>query len=162
MCVLAIAGGALAVSQVFKQYQDINYQRQVGNYQAALMLEQGRQAEREAAYQRQEGIEEARRQKLNAILKMGDKKAAIAARNIALSSQTALNTVDDEKLNGELNALTTLKNSERKAQTYIDRANDYYRNAQLQSFQTKKKYRENLYNFGTNLGMKTLSWAFSA
>ena len=102
MCVLEIAGGVL------KEYQQINYQKKLGNYQSSLMILQGKQAEQEAAYQRQEGIEEARRQKLNAILRMGDKKTAIAGRNIALSSQTALNTVEDEKINGELNALTTL------------------------------------------------------
>ncbi len=150
MCVLEIAGGVLAVSGLLKEYQQINYQKKLGNYQAALMLSQGKQAEQEAAYQRQEGIEEARRQKLNAILKMGDKKTAIAGSHIALSSQTALNAVEDEKINGELNALTTLKKSEHSAQAYIERANDYYRNAGLKSFQTKNNYRKGLLDLGMN------------
>ena len=156
MCVLDIAGEVLKATNIGKALNTLEENRRMGNYQATLMMEQGRQAERETAYQRQEGIEEARRKKLNAILKMGDKKAAIAARNIALSSQTALNLVDDEKLNGELNALTTLKKSEYTAKAYMDRANDYYRKAGLQSFKTKNNYRAGLRQLGTDFEMQFL------
>ncbi len=154
MCVLDIAEEVLKATNIGRALTTLEEQRKMGNYQATLMAEEAKKSEKEAAYQRQEGIEEARRQRLNAILKMGDKKAAIASNNIALASATAINAVDDEKLNGELNALTTLKKSEYTARAYIDRANDYYRRAGLQSFKTKNNYRSGLRQLGTDLEMQ--------
>ena len=154
MCVLDIAGEVLKATNIGRALTTLEEQRKMGNYQAALMAEEARKSEKEAAYQRQEGIEEARRPRLSAILKMGDKKAVMASNNIALTSATAMNAVDDEKLNGELNALTTLKKSEYTAQSYIDRANDYYRKAGLQSFKAKNNYRSGLRQLGTDLEMQ--------
>ena len=44
---------------------------------------------------------------------------------------------DENKINSELDALTTKKESERKAQNYIDKSNSLYFNAALTSYNNK-------------------------
>ena len=82
---------------------------------------------------------------------MGKVKSKIASGNIALSSQTALNLVDDEKLNGELSALNTLKVSQRRSDAYLQQTGQYYSNAQLNSFNNKNNYKNNLFSAATCL-----------
>ncbi len=113
-------------------------------FQADQLVRQAKNAEQNAAYERQEGIEEARRQRLQAILNMGEQKTNIASGNIALSSEMALNLVEDEKLNGELDALTTLKESERRAESYMQSAQKYYEDAALVSFKAKNAFTSTL------------------
>lgn len=118
-------------------------------YQTELIKTQAKQSQQDAASERQEGIEEARRKKLQAILNMGDEKAAFASGNIALSSATALNVLDDEKQTGELDALLTLNSSEKSAEKYMCQSQRYYQNAALASFKAKNNYVNSL--FGTTL-----------
>lgn len=118
-------------------------------YQTELIKTQAKQSQQYAASERQEGIEEARRKKLQAILNMGDEKTAFASGNIALSSATALNVLDDEKQTGELDALLTLNSSEKSAEKYMRQSQRYYQNAALASFKAKNNYVNSL--FGTTL-----------
>ncbi len=118
-------------------------------YQTELIKTQAKQAQQDAASERQYGIEEARRKKLQAILNMGNEKVAFASGNIALSSATALNILDDEKQNGELDALLTLNSSEKSAEKYMRQSQRYYQNAALNSFKAKNNYANSL--FGTTL-----------
>lgn len=118
-------------------------------YQTELIRTEAKKARQDATYERQEGIEEARRKKLQAILNMGEEKTALASGNIALSSATALNIVDDEKQNGELDALLTLKSSEKKAENYMYQSQKYYANAALNSFKAKNGFINSV--FGSSL-----------
>ena len=143
------AAANLVVAAV--EIKEIQTQKAESEYQTELYTKQAEKAEKDAAYVRQEGIEEARRKRLQSILNMGEEKTSLAAGNIGLSSQMAINIVDDEKLNGELDALTTLKDSEREAQKYMDRADQYYSQAGLASFKSKNRYSNGL--FSTSFGL---------
>ena len=136
------AAANLVVAAV--EIKEIQTQKAESEYQTELYTKQAEKAEKDAAYVRQEGREEARRKRLQSILNMGEEKTSLAAGNIGLSSQMAINIVDDEKLNGELDALTTLKDSEREAQKYMDRAEQYYAQAGLTSFRSKNRYSSGL------------------
>ncbi len=125
-------------------------QKVIGDYQTKMIVKEAEIAENNAKYELQEGIEESRRQKLKSILNMGEQKSNIAAGNIALSSQTAINIVDDEKLNGELDALNTLKSSEHRAESYFQQADRLYENAGLNSFRNKKNYQNRVALTWTN------------
>ncbi len=143
------AAANLVVAAV--EIKEIQTQKAESEYQTELYTKQAKKAEKDAVYVHQEGIEEARRKRLQSILNMGEEKTSLAAGNIGLSSQMAINIIDDEKLNGELDALTTLKDSEREAQKYMDRAEQYYEQAGLASFRSKNRYSNAL--FGTSFGV---------
>lgn len=115
-------------------------------YQSALAVQQAEKAKTDAAYERQTGIEEARAQRLQAILNMGEEKANIAAGNISTNSQTALNIVDDAKLNGELEALNTLRESEKRANDYMFSSENYYSQAALTSFSANRNYTSSIFS----------------
>ncbi len=152
MCTVTLAiMGVTTALETFREYQNANYEKAYGNYKSQLLIQQANQARKNAAYEMQEGIEESRNQKLQSILNMGKVKSKIASGNIALSSQTALNLVDDEKLNGELSALNTLKVSQRRSDAYLQQTGQYYSNAQLNSFNNKNNYKNNLFSAATCL-----------
>lgn len=106
-------------------------------YERNIAVQQAEKARTDAAYERQSGIEDARTQRLQAILNMGEEKASIASGNISVNSQTALNIIDDAKLNGELDALNTLKKSEKRANDYLFSSEQQYSNIALNSFKSK-------------------------
>jgi len=118
-------------------------------YQASLAVQQAEKAKKDAAYERQTGIEEARNQRLQAILNMGEEKTNIAAGNISNNSQTALNILDDSKLNGELDALTTLKKSDKRANDIMFNSDNYYSAAALTSFSARRN------NLSNRLGLSS-------
>lgn len=138
MCVSAMAavGSALLASAV--KIQDAASKRKVELFQAEQNIKQAQIAERNAAYERQEGIDEARRQKLKAIQNMGVIKTNLASGNIYSSSETALNLADDEKFSGEMEALKLIDSSEKRAQVYFDSAQNYYARASLNKFRSKQ------------------------
>lgn len=121
-------------------------EKAAAKYQSELYVKDAEKAKSDAAYERQTGIEDARNKRLQAILNMGEAKTTIASGNIATSSQTALNIIDDEKLNGELDALTTIRNSEKKAQDYLYQSDQYYAQAGLTSFKSKSQYTKTMLN----------------
>lgn len=124
-------------------------------YQNELIKTEAKQARQEASYERQEGIEEARRKKLRSILSMGETQAELASGNIALSSATALNIYEDEKQNGELDALMTLNSSEKRAEKYMQQSQKYYANAALNSFNAKNSFVNSLFGSTLTLASKT-------
>ena len=80
----------------------------IQEFQAMQDIEQAKIAERNAIYERQEGIESARQRRLDAIQKVGTQQAIISSGNIMTSSATALNLFDDETLSGEIDALNLI------------------------------------------------------
>ncbi len=95
------------------------------------VVNEGKKAEADAAYERQQGLEESRRKKLDSIKNMTAVSAKFAASNLSTNSDTALNLTEDEKQAGELEAVNTINQSERKAKTYMDKADAYYKKAKL-------------------------------
>lgn len=101
----------------------------------------------------QEGIEDSRRKKLKSILNMGETTTKIAAGNIMTSSLTALNAVDDEKMNGEAEAISTVKSAYRRASDRFNKANMYYEKAKLK---TKNVFGKSFQNIGLT-ALKSMS-----
>lgn len=150
MVVMAIASAAAAATSTAVGLSQASAQKKTAAFQMEEAKKQAQKAELEAAYERQEGVEDARRQKLSAILKMSDTKVKMAGNNIALSSSTVLNMENDAKINSELDALTTQNNAEKKAQSLIDKRNSLYQNAALISFNNRLNSSSAYAQLGTN------------
>lgn len=147
MCIfeaIDIASTVINMAATVVEVKSAYEEKKSAEHQTEVLVSQAKKAERNAAIERQEGIEEARRKKLNAILNMSEQKASIAASNLATSSQTSLNLIDDEKLNGELEALTTIKEAEHRYDSYLDSASKYYNEASLQSFNSKMSFHKKM------------------
>ena len=108
--VASTATGIVATQQQSKA-QQAQY-----NYQAKLEAQN-------AAQEKQSGIEEARLKRLETQQKIAQQQAAMAANGIDIGSGTALDTVEDTATMGELDALTTQYNSQRKVNNYQAQAN---------------------------------------
>lgn len=119
-------------------------ERQTAKNETNEIIHQAKVAERNAALERQEGIEEARQKKLNAILNMSEQKANIAASNLSTTSETSLNIIDDEKMNGDIEALSTMKEATRRSDNYLESAKKYYHQAAMHSFNSKMKFHKKL------------------
>lgn len=154
MCIVEITEIAAQSGNLIAGVLSLNQKKAEGMYKTQQIINQGKEAENNAAMIRQESIETARRQKLNSILNMAKTKTNAAANNLALSSETVLNLEQDDIMQGNLNASATLKNSEEKAKRYINSANMFYQNASLNSLQVKRNYARDIYSLGMNSAMK--------
>ncbi|MGM9993302.1 MAG: hypothetical protein ACI37R_01070 [Candidatus Avigastranaerophilus sp.] len=128
----------------------------IQKFQAEQNIQQAKIAERNAVYERQEGIEDARERKLKAIQNVGRQKTIIASGNIMTSSATAINVFDDEKLSGEIDALKLIDSSEKRAQSYMDSAQIQYTNAAIKKQQSKNTLTTGLSVKGIKLGNSML------
>lgn len=144
MCVIENPWDAVKlVGEVVKTVvavQKVRNAKAESEYSAEVMEYEAKKAETKATEERQTGIEDARKQRLNAILNIADEKSGIAASNLSVNSQTSLNIFDDEKLNSEIDAMTTLKNANKRSDAYLDTSESYYRDAELTSFKAKRNY----------------------
>lgn len=125
------------------EYQSAKAQTEYNNQ---LLENEAKSLKKEAAEVRQEGIEEARRKKLNAILNIAEDKTDVAASNLSVNSLTALNLFDDEKLNADIEAQNVLNSAEKKSNAYLEKSNEYYRKAQLSSYNFKNRYKQKYFN----------------
>ncbi len=119
---------------------DVKQEQAANNLKIMELAVNAQKAESEAAYERQEGLEESRKVKLNAIKNMGNIKSKMAASNLVSISGTALNLYDDEKSFAELSAIDILDKSEKKAGIYLDKARDYYNQIHLTRINYKNAY----------------------
>ena len=159
MCVLEGLNVAQAVVSAFRVvdiFQDARAIKVQSEAESKALIEDAKTAKKQAAVERQEGIEESRRQKLSSILNMQKEKTLFASNNIATTSQTALNIFDDQKLNGELSALNTISESEKRSDKYLQTANDYYKQASLTSLKGKQAYKNTLFK---GIGGEVISFA---
>ena len=146
----AIAVVATTATSAAVALSEVSAQKKVAAFEVEQAKKKAKKAEMEAAYARQEGVESARKEKLNAILSMANDKAKMAGGNIAMSSGLVLNMENENKINSELEALTTKKNAERKAQNYLDKSDDIYANAALKSFNNKLNTTTSYMKLGTS------------
>ena len=151
MCTMSTAAtAAAALLATVVSAQQIQTQRTVAKYQVRQMEEEARRNKKKAEEVKTEGIEEARNQKLQAILKMGESTAKLAAGNLSSSSVTLLNVNQQHKLNGELEALNKVSDSEKSAENYEFQAEKLYSNAALTSYNSKQQYRMGMMKIVSN------------
>lgn len=129
----AIVAGTVgsAVMGVTSSIQQGKAQQAQANYQAQVAKENARIAENNAAVERQQGIEEARLQRIKTAQAIGSQKTAMAANGVDVTQGTALDVIEDTATMGELDALQTRYNYERKALSYEATANNFSNQANL-------------------------------
>lgn len=144
MCIVEVVDAVTSTLSVVAHVQSIKAQKTANEFAAQQSIKQAEIAERNAAYERQQGIEDARQRRLKSIQNMGQIKTNIAAGNILNSSATALNLIDSEEQQGELDALNIINSSEKRAESYMNSAEQRYASASLQSFKAKSNYQNSM------------------
>lgn len=127
----AIAGVAGGVVGGVSSYQQGKQQQAYYNYQAQVAEENAKIAQSNAALERQQGIEEARLQRIKTAQAIGSQQTAMAANGIDVTQGTALDVIEDTAAMGELDALQTRYNYERKAIQYEQQANNFQNQSNL-------------------------------
>jgi len=127
----AIAGIAGGVVGGISSYQQGKQQQAYYNYQAKVQQENAKIAESNAAMERQQGIEEARLQRIKSAQAIGSQKTAMAANGVDVTQGTALDVIEDTAAMGELDALQTRYNYERKALAYESQASNFKNQSNL-------------------------------
>lgn len=116
------------------------------DYQAQVARNNAKIAQANADQKRQEGIEEARMQRIKTAQNVASQQAAMAANGIDISSGTALDVVEDTAAMGELDALTIRYNKETEAIAYENQANNFNNQASLDVYAGKNAYRSGVTN----------------
>lgn len=145
----ALASTAMSVVSSVQQGKA---QKAQYNYQAAVAKRNAQKAQANAEQTRQEGIEEARMQRMKTIQKIGAQQAAMAANGFDIASGTNLDVVEDTAALGELDALTTTYNAETKALSFESKAENFNNQANLDVIAGENAYRAGITNaIGTGL-----------
>lgn len=154
--VSAIAGTAVSVTSAV---QSANAQKAQYEYQSKIAQKNANIAQANADQKRQEGIEEARMQRIKSLQNVGSQQAAMAANGIDVSSGTALDIAEDTAAMGELEALTTRYNYESQALAYEQQAENYNNQSTLDSIAATNAYKSGVYSAlgSTAKGLGSLS-----
>lgn len=137
----AIAGvaGSYMSAQAAKQQGEA--QQAMYNYQAKIAQENSKIAKTQAGLERQQGIEESRLQRMKVLQAIGSQQTAMAANGVDVTQGTALDVIEDTAAMGELDALQTRYNYERKAIAYEVEANNYSNQANLDIIAGQNAYK---------------------
>ena len=152
----AISGVAGGVMGGINSYQQGKAQQAQYNYQAQVNQQNAKIAQENAAMERQQGIEEARLQRIKASQVIGSQKTAMAANGVDITQGTALDVIEDTAAMGELDALQTRYNYERKAQAYEVQAGNYQNQGNLDIIAGQNAYSAGKAN-GLAQGLNGLS-----
>ncbi len=136
----AVAGIAGGVVGGVSSYQQGKAQQAQYNYQAKVNEENAKIAQENANVQRQQGIEEARLQRIKAASTIGSQKTAMAANGVDVTQGTAVDVIADTAAMGELDALQTQYNYEMKARGYEAQAGNFQNQANLDVISGKNAY----------------------
>lgn len=136
--VAGIAGGVVGG---VSSYQQGKAQQAQYNYQAKVNEENAKIAQENANVQRQQGIEEARLQRIKAASTIGAQKTAMAANGVDVTQGTAVDVISDTAAIGELDALQTQYNYEMKARGYEVQAGNFQNQANLDVISGKNAYK---------------------
>lgn len=133
--VSAVAGAATAITTgvvgAISAKQQGEQQQAYYNYQAQVAQENAKIAQSNAALERQQGIEESRLQRIKTAQAIGSQQTAMAANGIDVTQGTAVDVIEDTAAMGELDALQTRYNYERKAIQYEQQANNFSNQSNL-------------------------------
>lgn len=143
---LAAGGIATGVMGGVSAYQQGKAQQAQMNYQAQVARNNAKIAQANADQKRQEGIEEARTQRMKTLQKVGAQQAALAANGVDISQGTALDMIEDTSAMGELDALTTRYNYETHALGYEQQASNFRNQANLDTFAGQNAYKAGMTN----------------
>lgn len=138
-----LAGSALGV---YSSVQSGKAQKAQYEYQAAVDRKNAQIAQSNADMKRQEGIEEARTQRIKTLQAVGSQQAAMAANGFDATSGTNLDIIEDTSAQGELDALTKQYNKETEALSYETSANNYSNQANLDSMAGQNAYKTGMLN----------------
>lgn len=127
----AITTVASTAFGVYSSIQQGKAQQAEYNYQASVARQNAKIAQENAAMERQQGIEEARLQRMKAAQAIGSQKAAMAANGVDVSQGTALDVIEDTAAMGELDALQTQYNYERRALAYETQSDNFINQSNL-------------------------------
>ncbi len=136
--VAAVAGGAITAISSYQQGKATQKQY---DYQAKVNEENAKIAQQNAKMQRQQGIEEARMQRIKTAQTIGSQQAAMAANGVDVTQGTAVDVIADTAAMGELDALQTQYNYEAKAQGYEAQAGNFKNQANLDIIAGKNAYQ---------------------
>lgn len=143
--VIGIVGTIASTTMgVVSSVQSANAQKAQYNYQAQVAKKNAEIAQNNADQKRQEGIEEARQQRMKTLRTIGSQQAAMAANGIDISSGTALDVVEDTAAIGELDALTTRYNYETQAVGFEQQASNFNNQANLDTFAGQNAYKSGM------------------
>lgn len=136
----AVAGTAGGIIGGVSNYQQGKQQQAYYNYQAEVEKENAKIAQNNASLERQQGIEEARLQRIKTAQAIGSQTTAMAANGVDVTQGTAVDVLEDTAAMGELDALQTRYNYERKALAYEANANNYSNQSNLDVIAGKNAY----------------------
>lgn len=151
--IAAVAGTAMSTVSAIQQGKA---QEEQYRYQARVAQENAEIAENNAATERQQGIEEARLQRIKAAQVIGSQKTSMAANGVDVTQGTALDVIEDTAAMGELDALQTRYNYERKALAYEAEANNFQNQGNLDMLAGQNAYSAGLMN-GLASGMEGIT-----
>ena len=135
--IAAVASTAISIPATIQQGKS---QEAMYNYQAKVNQENAKIAQENANVQRQQGIEEARLQRIKAASTIGAQKTAMAANGVDVTQGTAVDVIADTAAIGELDALQTQYNYEMKARGYEAQAGNFQNQANLDVISGKNAY----------------------
>ena len=141
LAVGAVATVASTVLGTVSSVQQGKQQKAMYNYQAQVDKQNAEIAQKNAAVERQTGIEEARLQRMKTLQVVGSQKTAMAANNMDVTQGTSLDIIQDTAAMGELDALQIETNYERKALAYEQQANNFSNQANLDVIAGKNAYK---------------------
>ena len=113
-----VAGGALLVSSMFTAQQ----QRAQGEFQKGVAEYNARVAENEAQQIRNKGVEEENIQRRKTAELLSKQRAQLAARNVDLTTGSALQLQEETEELGEVDALRIRSNTDDQVQAALSQA----------------------------------------
>ena len=137
----AIAGIAGGIVGGISSAQQGKAQQAQYNYQAQVAEENAKIDNNNAAIERQQGIEESRLQRIKTAQAIGSQKTAMAANGVDITQGTALDVIEDTAAMGELDALQTRYNYEKKALAYEAKADNFTNQSNLDVIAGKNAYQ---------------------
>lgn len=162
----AVANAMLAVGAVatiastaigtVSSVQQGKQQQAMYNYQAQVAEENAKIANKNAANERQTGIEEARLQRMKTLQAVGSQQAAMAANGMDITQGTSLDIIEDTAAMGELDALQIQTNYERKALAYEQQGLNFNNEARMDVIAGKNAYKTGMVK-GVQTGLNGVS-----
>lgn len=146
LAVGVVGGVAGSAIEAVSSYSQGKQQQAMYNYQAQINQENARIAQKNAATERQTGIEEARLQRMKTLQVIGSQKTAMAANGMDITQGTSLDIIQDTAAMGELDALQIETNYEKKALAYEQQANNFSNQANLDVISGRNAYKSGQIN----------------
>lgn len=146
LAVGVVGGVASSAIGAVSSYSQGKQQQAMYNYQAQINQENARIAQKNAATERQTGIEEARLQRMKTLQVIGSQKTAMAANGMDITQGTSLDIIHDTAAMGELDALQIETNYEKKALAYEQQANNFSNQANLDVISGRNAYKSGQIN----------------